>query len=95
MSPVTTTDLLTDNPAILLFFTGKGGVGKTALACATAIHLADAGQRVLLMSTHPASNLAWCIYRYGTSLGTLSRHCQAIRHGRKNISAERDKLRIW
>ena len=40
-----------------LFFTGKGGVGKTALACATAIQLADAGRRVLLVSTDPASNL--------------------------------------
>lgn len=40
-----------------LFFTGKGGVGKTTLACATAIHLADTGQRVLLVSTDPASNL--------------------------------------
>ncbi len=40
-----------------LFFTGKGGVGKTSLACATAITLADAGQRVLLVSTDPASNV--------------------------------------
>lgn len=40
-----------------LFFTGKGGVGKTTLACATAIALADAGRRVLLVSTDPASNL--------------------------------------
>lgn len=40
-----------------LFFTGKGGVGKTSLACATAVHLADAGKRVLLVSTDPASNL--------------------------------------
>ena len=40
-----------------LFFTGKGGVGKTALACAAAISLADAGSRVLLVSTDPASNL--------------------------------------
>jgi arsenite-transporting ATPase len=40
-----------------MFFTGKGGVGKTALACATAIQLADAGRRVLLVSTDPASNL--------------------------------------
>ena len=39
------------------FFTGKGGVGKTSLACATAIALADAGKRVLLVSTDPASNL--------------------------------------
>ncbi len=40
-----------------LFFTGKGGVGKTSLACATAVFLADAGRRVLLVSTDPASNL--------------------------------------
>ena len=40
-----------------LFFTGKGGVGKTALACATAIRLADAGKRIILVSTDPASNL--------------------------------------
>lgn len=39
------------------FFTGKGGVGKTSLACASAVHLAEAGQRVLLVSTDPASNL--------------------------------------
>lgn len=40
-----------------LFFTGKGGVGKTSLACASALALADKGQRVLLVSTDPASNL--------------------------------------
>jgi arsenite/tail-anchored protein-transporting ATPase len=40
-----------------LFFTGKGGVGKTALACSAAISLADRGRRVLLVSTDPASNL--------------------------------------
>ena len=40
-----------------LFFTGKGGVGKTSLACATAVALADRGKRVLLVSTDPASNL--------------------------------------
>lgn len=40
-----------------LFFTGKGGVGKTSTACATAVALADSGKRVLLVSTDPASNL--------------------------------------
>lgn len=40
-----------------LFFTGKGGVGKTSLACATAVQLADSGKRVLLVSTDPASNV--------------------------------------
>ena len=41
----------------MLFFTGKGGVGKTSLACAVAVALADRGKRVLLVSTDPASNL--------------------------------------
>ncbi|WP_449355663.1 arsenical pump-driving ATPase [Virgibacillus natechei] len=40
-----------------LFFTGKGGVGKTSVACATAVSLADQGKKVLLVSTDPASNL--------------------------------------
>ena len=40
-----------------LFFTGKGGVGKTSLSCATALQLVGAGRRVLLVSTDPASNL--------------------------------------
>ena len=40
-----------------LFLTGKGGVGKTSTACATAVALADEGKKVLLVSTDPASNL--------------------------------------
>lgn len=46
-----------DHPTRHLFFTGKGGVGKTSLSTATALHLADAGKRVLLVSTDAASNL--------------------------------------
>ncbi len=45
-------------PTPFLFFTGKGGVGKTSCAAATAVALADAGRRVLIVSTDPASNLA-------------------------------------
>ena len=45
------------NPSRNLFFTGKGGVGKTSIACAAAISLADRGRSVLLVSTDPASNL--------------------------------------
>lgn len=46
-----------NHPTRNLFFTGKGGVGKTSVACATAVRLADAGKKVLLVSTDPASNL--------------------------------------
>ncbi|WP_421220990.1 arsenical pump-driving ATPase [Aeromonas enteropelogenes] len=45
------------SPPPFLFFTGKGGVGKTSLACASAVALCDAGKRVLLVSTDPASNV--------------------------------------
>src|ERR1035437_4167620 len=51
-----------------LFFTGKGGVGKTSTACATALGLAQTGRSVLLVSTDPASNLAEVLGQHvGTS----------------------------
>jgi arsenite-transporting ATPase len=46
-----------DNATRYLFFTGKGGVGKTSLSCAASVALADSGKHVLLVSTDPASNL--------------------------------------
>ena len=46
-----------DQATRILFFTGKGGVGKTSLSCAAAIELARSGRRVLLVRTDPASNL--------------------------------------
>ncbi len=55
-----------DHPPRYLFFTGKGGVGKTSLACAAAVHLADAGRRVLLVSTDPASNVGQV---FGVAIG--------------------------
>lgn len=54
------------HPTRNLFFTGKGGVGKTSVACATAVRLADQGKKVLLVSTDPASNLDEVL---GTQLG--------------------------
>lgn len=45
------------SPTRYVFFTGKGGVGKTSLACAAAVAMAQTGKRVLLVSTDPASNL--------------------------------------
>ncbi len=53
-------------PPRFLFFTGKGGVGKTSIACATAINLTEAGRRVLLVSTDPASNVGQV---FGVSIG--------------------------
>jgi arsenite-transporting ATPase len=58
-----------------LFFTGKGGVGKTSTACATAIALADRGRRVLLVSTDPASNLDEVL---GVSLSPLPTAIPAV-----------------
>lgn len=61
------------DPAIatrFLFFTGKGGVGKTSLSCATALKLAESGRRVLLVSTDPASNLDEVLATTLTSLPT-------------------------
>ncbi|MEX2177753.1 MAG: arsenical pump-driving ATPase [Gemmatimonadaceae bacterium] len=55
-----------DRPTRHLFFTGKGGVGKTSIACASAVHLADRGERVLLVSTDPASNLGQV---FGAAIG--------------------------
>lgn len=60
----------------VLFFTGKGGVGKTSAACATAIALADAGKRVLLVSTDPASNLDEVL---GVALGPLPTEVPGVR----------------
>ena len=45
-------------PTRYLFFSGKGGVGKTTMACATAVHYAEQGLRTLIITTDPASNLA-------------------------------------
>lgn len=57
--------LLKDVPQFL-FFTGKGGVGKTSLACSTAVRLSDEGKRVLLVSTDPASNVGQV---FGVTIG--------------------------
>jgi arsenite/tail-anchored protein-transporting ATPase len=56
-APETSLARFLEAPTRFLFFTGKGGVGKTSLACATAIALADRKKQVLLVSTDPASNL--------------------------------------
>lgn len=58
-----------EDPPRFLFFTGKGGVGKTSIACAAAIHLARQGKRVLLVSTDPASNVGQV---FGLTIGNTS-----------------------
>jgi arsenite-transporting ATPase len=68
-APVAVPGFLRAPPRHLLF-TGKGGVGKTSVACAAAIRLVDAGRRVLLVSTDPASNLDEML---GTALSDVPR----------------------
>ncbi len=63
-----------------LFFTGKGGVGKTSIACAAAIGLASEGKRVLLVSTDPASNVGQV---FGIRIGNQITAVQAV----PNLSA--------
>ncbi|NTU93349.1 MAG: arsenical pump-driving ATPase [Chlorobiaceae bacterium] len=53
-------------PPRYLFFTGKGGVGKTSIACASALLLSEQGRRVLLVSTDPASNVGQV---FGVAIG--------------------------
>lgn len=41
-----------------IFFSGKGGVGKTSMACTTSVYYADQGKKTLIVTTDPAANLA-------------------------------------
>ena len=66
---------LLENPTRVLFFTGKGGMGKTTLACATAVALVARGRRVLIVSTDPASNLDEVL---GTTLAEAPRPVAGI-----------------
>ena len=61
-----------------IFFTGKGGVGKTSMACATALGLAEQGKRVLLISTDPASNLDEVLETSLSSAQTLVKHVPGL-----------------
>ncbi|WP_104082499.1 arsenical pump-driving ATPase [Cryobacterium sp. Y11] len=63
------------NPPRFLFFTGKGGVGKTSVACASAIELAARGRRVLLVSTDPASNIGQV---FGLTIGNTITPIDAV-----------------
>ncbi|SCC93411.1 Arsenical pump-driving ATPase [Thiomonas sp. X19] len=62
-------------PPRFFFFTGKGGVGKTSLSCATAIHLAEHGKKVLLVSTDPASNVGQV---FGQAIGNTITHINGV-----------------
>lgn len=64
-----------EQPPRFLFFTGKGGVGKTSIACAAAIHLAESGQRILLVSTDPASNVGQV---FGVTIGHRIKPLDAV-----------------
>ena len=62
-------------PPRFLFFTGKGGVGKTSIACATAMQLAEAGRKILLVSTDPASNVGQV---FGITIGSNITPVEAV-----------------
>lgn len=79
MQPLSTLGIVSAPPRYL-FFTGKGGVGKTTLACAIALAIAERGKSVLLVSTDPASNLDEML---GTPLA--NRPCPVA--GAPNLSA--------
>ena len=64
-------------PPRFLFFTGKGGVGKTSIACASAIRLTEQGKRVLLVSTDPASNVGQV---FGLTIGNTITMVPAVPH---------------
>jgi arsenite-transporting ATPase len=64
-----------EQPPRYLFFTGKGGVGKTSIACATSIQLTESGKRVLLVSTDPASNVGQV---FGISIGNQITEIPAV-----------------
>lgn len=64
-----------EQPPRFLFFTGKGGVGKTSLACATAVRMVEDGRRVLLVSTDPASNVGQV---FGISIGNTITRIAAV-----------------
>lgn len=66
---------LLDDPPRFVFFTGKGGVGKTSIACAAAITLARRGKRVLLVSTDPASNVG---HVFGLTVGNTITEIAAV-----------------
>ncbi|MBC7443726.1 MAG: arsenical pump-driving ATPase [Ramlibacter sp.] len=64
-----------DQAPRFLFFTGKGGVGKTSIACASAVRLAEDGASVLLVSTDPASNVGQV---FGVSIGNTVTPIDAV-----------------
>lgn len=66
-----------NQPPRFLFFTGKGGVGKTSIACATAVELAAQSRRVLLVSTDPASNVGQV---FGERIGNHITAIAAVPH---------------
>lgn len=64
-----------DGAPRFLFFTGKGGVGKTSIACASAVALTREGKKVLLVSTDPASNVGQV---FGLSIGNTITDVPAV-----------------
>jgi arsenite-transporting ATPase len=86
LRPAQDMKFLEDTPRFL-FFTGKGGVGKTSIACAAALTLAESGKRVLLVSTDPASNVGQV---FGMSIGNTITKVPAV-HGLSALEIDPDQ----
>jgi cellulose biosynthesis protein BcsQ len=78
-----------------IFFSGKGGVGKTSMACTHAVRYADEGKRTLIVTTDPASNLADVFeQKIGHQITAMARVCQIYRRWRLILTLQRKNILI-
>src|SRR5256885_7572850 len=74
-----------------ILYTGKGGVGKTSVAAATARRCADHGMRTVVLSTDPAHSLSDSLE---TELGSEPTQCGDLLFGQE-VQAQEEMERHW